>query len=385
MGLASGGGGHGVTVTRSRDPVTPSPMLARLGRPFRVLALETSADDTCAAIVDASRRVWSNVVVSQNHIHNQNGGIQPMLALQAHQRNMPTVVRRALTDARLEMADIDGVAFTRGPGLPGCLSVCLNAAKTLAAAHNKPLVGVHHMQAHALTPNLTRDTPLPFPYLSLLVSGGHTMIVLIQSHVDFRILCNTVDRSIGSTIDRVVTLLNIPWTADGPGPGLEKFCAARAPEDSEPVLKYDPPIPMPGKPAFSFAGLHSWVERTVAAAGGLQHANRPAIARAFQTAAFKQLQVKLQLVLQSHGHAVRHVVVSGGVASNSQLRNRLKSSVRGPIEFIFPEPALCTDNAAMIAWASMHRFLAGDHDDYDIDPVPTWSLDELKNPPQPKV
>ncbi|KAJ6497889.1 Gcp-like domain-containing protein [Mycena sanguinolenta] len=351
-----------------------------LGRPFRVLALESSADDTCAAIVDASRRVWSNVVVSQNNIHRVNGGIQPMIALLAHQRNMPSAVRRALADARLEMADIDGVAFTRGPGLPGCLSVCLNAAKTLAAAHNKPLVGVHHMQAHALTPNLTRDTPLSFPYLSLLVSGGHTMIVLVQSHVDFRVLCNTVDRSIGSTIDRVVTLLDIPWADTGPGPGLEKFCASPTLQDSD-APKYDPPIPMPGKRAFSFAGLHSWVERTVAAAGGLEHVNKLALARAFQTAAFKQLQVKLQLVLQTHGHAVRQVVVSGGVASNAELRHRLKTFVRGPIEFVFPEPALCTDNAAMIAWASMHRFLAEDHDDYDIDPVPTWSLDDLRNPP----
>ncbi|KAF7362052.1 tRNA N6-adenosine threonylcarbamoyltransferase, mitochondrial [Mycena venus] len=359
-------------------------MLARLGRPFRVLALETSADDTCAAIVDASRRVWSNVVVPQNYIHEAMGGIQPMVALLAHQRNIPTVVQRALTEAKLEMADIDGVAFTRGPGIPGCLSVCLNAAKTLAAANNKPLVGVHHMQAHALTPHLTLDSPPSFPFLSVLVSGGHTMIVLVSSLVDFRILCNTVDRSIGATIDRVVTLLKIPWTDKGPGPGLEKFCAERAPEDSGPAPKYDPPVPMPGKLAFSYAGLHSWVERTVSAAGGVEHVNRHALARAFQNSAFEQLETKLQLALRAHGHAVRHVVVSGGVASNLHLRQRLKRSVRGPVEFIFPEPALCTDNAAMIAWASMHRFLAGDHDDYAIDPLPAWSLDELKNPPPNK-
>ncbi|KAF8170204.1 Gcp-like domain-containing protein [Mycena galopus ATCC 62051] len=323
-------------------------MLARsLARPFRVLALETSADDTCAAIVDASRRVWSNVVVSQNHIHQEKGGIQPMVALLAHQRQIPSVVRRALTEAKLEMADIDGVAFTRGPGLPGCLSVGLNAAKTLAAVHNKPLVGVHHMQAHALTPNLTLASPLPFPFLSLLVSGGHTMIVLVKSHDKFKIVCNTVDRSIGATIDRVVTLLDIPWTDMGPGPGLEKFCAEHASEDSD-NYEFDlPAVPMAGRAAFSYAGLHSWVERTVTAAGGLHRVNRPALARAFQKMAFKQLQVKLQLVLQTHGHSVRHIVVSGGVASNGDLRHRLKSQVRGPVEFIFPEPYLCTGTLAL--------------------------------------
>ncbi|KAJ6593703.1 glycoprotease family-domain-containing protein [Mycena capillaripes] len=359
-------------------------MLARtLGRPFRVLAIESSADDTCAAVVDASRRIWSNVVVSQNHLHEAEGGIQPLVALLAHQRNMPSVVRRALTEAKLEMADIDGVAFTRGPGLPGCLSVGFNAAKTLAAANNKPIVGVHHMQAHALTSHLTSNSPPKFPFLSLLVSGGHTMIVLVSSLVDFRILVDTVDRSIGSTIDRVVTLLKIEWTDKGPGPGLERFCAQPAPKDDSP--KYEPPIPMPGRLAFSFAGLHSWVERTVSGAGGLDNVNKHALARAFQDAAFEQLDTKLLLALRwcrTHGYSVQHVVVSGGVASNQRLRDRLHGRLGAtPIQLVFPDPALCTDNAVMIAWASMHRFLAGDHDDYAIDPLPSWSLNDLQNPP----
>ncbi|KAK7057393.1 mitochondrial tRNA N6-adenosine threonylcarbamoyltransferase [Favolaschia claudopus] len=354
-------------------------------RPFRVLALETSADDSCVAIVDASRRIFSNIVHSQNSLHQPQGGIHPMLAMLAHQRNLPTALRRALTEAKLEMADIDGIAFTRGPGLPGCLSVCLNAAKALAAAHNKPLVGVHHMQAHTLTPHLTLDSPPSFPFLSLLVSGGHTMIVLVSSLTEFRVLCNTVDRSIGATIDRVVTLLKIPWTEKGPGAGLEKFCAETAEEDSEHVPEYSPPTPMPGKLAFSYSGLHSWVERTVFAAGGLENVNRRALARAFQNAAFEQLETKLSLVLRSYGHGVRHIVVSGGVASNTLLRQRLKRSARDPVEFIFPDPALCTDNAAMIAWASMHRFLAGSHDDFSINPLPVWSLADLNNPPIPDL
>ncbi|CAK5281378.1 unnamed protein product [Mycena citricolor] len=338
-------------------------MNAVLRHPFRVLALESSADDTCAAVVDASRRIWSNVVCRQNDLHERDGGIHPLIALRAHQRNMPSAVQRALREAKLEMSDIDGVAFTRGPGLPGCLSVATNAAKTLAAACNKPLVGVHHMQAHALTASLTCDIPPKFPFLTLLVSGGHTMIVLATSLTGFRIVATTADKSIGSAIDRVVTLLQIKWTSLGPGAGLEKYCAEPGVGSEGPEPEYHAPNPMPGKLAFSYAGLHSWVERTVAAA------------------AFAHLEAKLLLALklcQSEGHVIRQVVVSGGVASNTLLRERQASLPCCAVAFISS-----IDNAAMIAWASMHRFLAGDHDDYSIHPVPSWSLQDILNPPEP--
>ncbi|KAJ7782860.1 glycoprotease family-domain-containing protein [Mycena metata] len=362
-----------------------SRIVRSLGRPFRVLALESSADDTCAAVVDSSRRIWSNVIHSQHELHQAAGGIQPLVALLAHQRNMPSVVQRALAEAKLEMADIDGVAFTRGPGIPGCLSVCCNAAKTLAAATNKPLVGVHHMQAHTLTPELTSSTPPQFPFLSLLVSGGHTMIVHVLSRTEFRILVNTVDKSIGAAIDRVVTLLKIPWTELGPGPGLESFCAEGGPNN--PDVHYPPPEIMRGQLAFSYAGLHSWVERTIRSSGGLENVDRRVLARTFQAAAFDQLGDKLLLAINRcrvHGRPVKELVVSGGVASNTALRLRLQQYLQRSkthITAVFPDPALCVDNAAMIAWASMHRFEAGDHDDYSIDPLPSWSLDALTNPP----
>ncbi|KAJ7755697.1 glycoprotease family-domain-containing protein [Mycena maculata] len=372
-------------------------------RPFRVLALETSADDTCAAIVDSSRRIWSNVVVNQHYLHEGYGGIQPLVAMHAHQRNIPTVVRQALTDANLQMADIDGVAFTRGPGplttlfftafslvpgLPGCLSIGLNAAKTLAAATCKPLVGVHHMQAHALTAHLTTDPAPEFPFLTLLVSGGHTMIVLATSMHEFRIIANTVDRSIGSTIDRCATLLQIKWPQDlGPGPGLERFCAEDVPDEAG-APHFQAPTIMRGQLAFSFTALHSWVERTINAAGGTEHVPRRALARAFQNAAFAELETKLLLALkwcETHHHAVRHLVVSGGVASNTLLRQRLKTCVSRTrfmeMKLVFPDPSFCTDNAAMIAWASMHRFLAQDHDQFTIAPLPKWSIEAIRNPP----
>ncbi|KAJ7675093.1 Gcp-like domain-containing protein [Mycena rosella] len=358
-------------------------MFRLASRAFRVLAIESSADDTCAAVVDASRRVWSNVVVKQHHLHVANGGIQPLVAMLAHQRNMPAAVKQALTDANLDIADIDGIAFTRGPGLSGCLSVACNAAKTLAAVHNKPLVGVHHMQAHALTVHLTMPSPPPFPCLTLLVSGGHTMIVLATSLVDFRILATTADKSIGSTIDRVVTILNIPWSELGPGPGLEAYCAEPVPDEEGP--SYEPPMPMPGKLAFSYSGLHSWLERTVHAAGGIENVvNKRALARAFQNAAFAHLEAKLLLALKwckNNDHDVHHVVMSGGVASNQLLRQRLKTCLSrfDSMELVFPEPALCTDNAVMIAWASMHRFLAKDHDSYEIHPLPGWNIEDIQS------
>ncbi|KAJ6558572.1 glycoprotease family-domain-containing protein [Mycena vulgaris] len=357
-------------------------------RPFRVLAIESSADDTCAAVVDASRRIWSNVVVKQHDLHQMTGGIQPRVAMLAHQRNMPGAVRQALTEANLEIGDVDGIAFTRGPGLPGCLSVACNAAKTLAAVHNKPLVGVHHMQAHALTAHLTSSPPPQFPSLSLLVSGGHTMIVLTTSLVDFRVLATTLDKSVGSAIDRVVTLLKIEWSDLGPGPALEAYCAEQVPDEEGAC--YEPTIPVPGKLAFSYSGLHSFVERAISAAGGLENVNKRALARAFQTSAFAQIEAKLLLALKwcaQHDHEIRSVVVSGGVASNSLLRQRLKNCLSGfeNMELVFPEPALCTDNAVMIAWASMHRFLANDHDDYTIGPLPEWNLENLRNPPEYKV
>ncbi|KAJ7497128.1 Gcp-like domain-containing protein [Mycena latifolia] len=360
----------------------------RSARPFRVLALESSADDTCAAVVDADRRIWSNVVVKQNHLHEQLGGIQPLVALLAHQRNMPRAVKQALTDARMDISDIDGIAFTRGPGISGCLSVACNAAKTLAAVHNKPVVGVHHMQAHALTVNLTSSSPPQFPSLTLLVSGGHTMIVLATSIVDFRILATTADKSVGSTIDRVVTLLKIKWSELGPGPALEAYCAEPVPDEEG--ASYEPPITMPGRLAFSFSGLHSWVERAIHAAGGVENVRKRALARAFQNAAFAQIEDKLRLALKwcgKHDYDVRTVVVSGGVASNSLLRQRLKTFLSGydSMELVVPEPALCTDNAVMIAWASMHRFVAQDHDDYEIAPLPDWSLEELQHPPHQGV
>ncbi|TFK75318.1 peptidase M22, glycoprotease [Pluteus cervinus] len=360
---------------------------SRIRRPFTVLAVESSADDTCAAVVRSNREILSNVVIKQNHLHESYGGIHPMIAIEAHQQNMPLAVQRALRDANVDITrDIDGIAFTRGPGIGGCLSVGSNAAKTLASALNKPVVGVHHMQAHALTSVLTSGPDVPrFPFLTLLVSGGHTLLLLATSEKSFRALATTRDESIGRAFDKVSRMLELKWSTGGPGAALEKFCEA-APTSTLPGVPALP-LPMPKKLAFSYAALHSHVERYIHACGGSQNLDLPtrqALACAFQTAAAAQLEEKLLLAIEwCNANAIRvgHVVVSGGVASNIFIRKRLEAclTIAGEeqISLVCPPPHLCTDNAVMIGWASMTRFLQGDHDEYTIGLRPKWNIEEL--------
>ncbi|THV06781.1 peptidase M22, glycoprotease [Dendrothele bispora CBS 962.96] len=361
-------------------------MLRLFRRPLTILAFESSADDTCAAVLTSTRKILSNVVIKQHEVHESWGGIHPAAAVMAHQRNMPIAAKRALTEAGLDISQVDGIAFTRGPGIGGCLGVSCNAAKTLAAVHNKPVVGVHHMQAHALTPLLTSWPDVPsFPFLTFLVSGGHTLLVLAESLTSFKIIATTRDESIGRTFDKVSRMLELSWDGIGPGAALERFCAGPE-QGSLPDGFYPFPRPMPGQLAFSYASLHSHVERYLHFNGGIESVSLPsklAIARSFQLAAFSQLEDKLLLALQwcaNKSLDVRHLVVSGGVASNTLLRERLNACLKNaptPLSVIFPPPSLCTDNAVMIAWASMHRFLAHDYDDYSINPRAKWSIEEL--------
>ncbi|KAI0769577.1 glycoprotease [Trametes elegans] len=383
-----------------RPFVTRPPRLVGV-RYFTVLALESSADDTCAAVVTSDRKILSNVVVNQQAFLEEYGGIHPFVAIHAHQRNMPGALQRALREANLTVNEVDGIAFTRGPGIPGCLSVCGNAARSLAAALNKPLVGVHHMQAHALTPLLTSapsERP-EYPFLTILVSGGHTLLLLATSPSRFRILATTLDESIGNAYDKVARMLGVPFAGTSAGAALERYCASSLDPDSSaeaesagegevPEIKM--PRPMPGRLAFSYTGLHSTVERFLdARKGALNERTRLGLARSFQRAAVGQLEDKLVLGMRQCARQdiqVRSLVVSGGVASNSYLRERLRACLDAEspderISLVFPPPSLCTDNAVMIAWASMHRFLAGDTDAYSVESRPKWSLEELEDAP----
>ncbi|KAG8759272.1 hypothetical protein FRC14_006348 [Serendipita sp. 396] len=357
--------------------------------------MESSADDTCVAILDG-KRVLSNVVMKQHANHREFGGIHPAVAIEAHQRNMPRALRQALREANMKVQEVDGIAFTRGPGMGGCLSVSVNAAQNLAAALNKPMVGVHHMQAHALTSQFTNpEETHGYPFLTLLISGGHTMIVLVSSCQEFKILASTVDVAIGNAFDKTARMLNIsPDPGRGYGYALEKFCCSESwmsyhrgkgsTQYPFPPLAHNVPNPTQSH-VFSFSGLTAAVDRVIRS-NDFDEEGRRVVACAFQDAAFAQLELKLRGALkwcQGKGISIGSVVISGGVASNVTLRQRLDSSFKhkdrygNSLKFVFPPPEFCTDNAAMIAWASMYRFLGGDIDEYGIQPLPKWSIEEL--------
>lgn len=348
-------------------------------RPVRILGLESSADDTCAAIVDSTRNVLSNVVIRQDDLLARWGGIHPLHATARHQRNMPKAIRQCLDEARLEVSDVDAIAYTRGPGMPSCLGACALAAKTLSAAYNKPLIGVHHMQAHALTVGLTETTPPGYPFLTLLVSGGHTLLLLAESAFKFKLLATSDDDSIGDAYDKVTRMLDIPWgNARSGGQALEEFVQARPAS----TLDLAFPIPAPRELIFSYSGLKSAVKREIEK-GRDDTERKRSIAGAFQKAAVGQLTSKTALALQQlDGVALTSLVVSGGVASNAYLRQEMRRCLdengRQDMRLLFPPPALCTDNAVMIAWAAFERYDRGMWDTFDSPLRAKWSLEECE-------
>ncbi|GAA5994132.1 hypothetical protein JCM11641_003832 [Rhodosporidiobolus odoratus] len=376
---------------------------ATSSRPLVVLGLESSADDTCASVVTSPREILSNVVLKQSNIHEAYGGIHPLHAQEAHQRNMPLGIQQALRDANVGLSDLDGIAFTRGPGMYGCLSVCAGAAKALAAATGKPLLGVHHMQAHALTPFLTASAashPSPsFPFLTLLLSGGHTLLLNCTSYSSFKILATTHDESIGACFDKASRDMEISWAlgAGSPGAALEKFAwpglslqgteeVGEGEVEGEKEVAF--PTPFRSELAFSYAGLRSALTRILAKtpAKEMPEARKRSLARSFMLAGFRQIEDKVELALklrQQRGEdRVKGLVVSGGVASNLILRERLRIRLDElgypDMPLIFPPPKYCTDNAAMIAFVGLLRLQRGLVDPLTVMQKSMWSVEECE-------
>ncbi|GAA5966397.1 hypothetical protein JCM3765_005089 [Sporobolomyces pararoseus] len=367
-------------------------------KPLLVLGLESSADDSCASVVSSTREILSNVVLKQSKIHESFGGIHPLHAQEAHQRNLPLAIKGALEEAKVRLDDLDGIAFTRGPGMYGCLSVCAGSAKALAAASGKPLIGVHHMQAHALTPFLTASetSPAPlFPFLTFLLSGGHTLLLLCTSPNQFRILATTHDESIGQSFDKAARDLEIPWELGrgSPGAALESFAfnplSPEASKNSSQVKNYDFPVPFRNQLSFSYAGLRSALTRIISSTpvSSMSLPQKQSIAKGFMVAAFKQVEEKLGMGLKQieveEGIQVEGLVVSGGVASNTYLRTQLRKkldqlSPDRVIPLHFPPPSLCTDNAAMIAWVGLERLERGRIDSLEVMQKSKWGIEECE-------
>jgi len=350
---------------------------------IRVLGIETSCDETAASVVEAGDdgqgRILSNVVLSQIAEHAIYGGVVPEIAARAHVEALDGIVEAALVEAGTSLGEVDAVAATAGPGLVGGLIVGLMTAKAIAAAAEKPLLAINHLEGHALTARLTDG--IAFPYLLLLVSGGHTQIVLVKGVGDYQRWATTIDDALGEAFDKTAKLLGLPYPG---GPNVEKAAAKGN------AARFDFPRPMKGsaQPDFSFSGLKTAVRQAATAISPLTDQDVSDICAAFQAAVADALADRVKRALTRFREAFASVdkpvlVVAGGVAANQSIRAELERLCeRHGFRFLAPPHVLCTDNAAMIAWAGAERLragLAGD-DAMQFAPRSRWPLDEVSMP-----
>jgi N6-L-threonylcarbamoyladenine synthase len=328
-----------------------------------ILGLESSCDDSAAALVTGDRHILAQAVVGQNSAHRPYGGVVPEIAARAHVEILPRLIEQVLGEARMAIGDVDAIAATAGPGLIGGVMVALLAAKGLALAASKPLIAVNHLEGHALSPRLV-DPDLGFPYLLLLVSGGHCQLLEVRGVGRYRRLATTIDDAAGEAFDKAAKLLALEYPG---GPAIE----ALARNGNSSAVPLPRPLVGSGEPHFSFAGLKSAVQRAVASA---EFAHED-IAASFQQAVVDCLVDRTALAL--HNSDAPALVMAGGVAANSAIRSALANlALRKGRRFSVPPAWLCTDNAAMIAWAGAERFAAGKFDALDAPARARWPLDE---------
>lgn len=343
-----------------------------------VLGIETSCDETAAAVVRGDGTVLSEVVLSQLDEHRPFGGVVPEIAARSHLDHIDRLVAEAMDSAGIGFADLSAVAATGGPGLIGGVIVGVMTAKAICAVHNLPFVAVNHLEGHALTPRLSDD--VPFPYLLLLVSGGHCQILAVEGVGQYRRLGTTIDDAAGEAFDKVAKMLGLGYPG---GP------AVQAAAERGDAMRFTLPRPMKGRPGcdFSFSGLKTAVRQTVEKLppGPLSEADKDDLAAAFQLAMVDSTGDRVKRAItrfRDQWPNGRHLVVAGGVAANTALRTRLMALAdQGGLSFVAPPLRWCTDNAAMIAWAGLEHLRLGHTDDLDFKPRPRWPLD----PDAPKV
>jgi N6-L-threonylcarbamoyladenine synthase len=342
------------------------------------LGIETSCDETAAAIVDGDRRILSSVVASQLDRHHLYGGVVPEVAARAHLELLQGLVREALAGAKLGFEDLDLIAATTGPGLIGGVIVGSTFGKTLALARDLPFLAVNHLEGHALSPRLSDD--VAFPYLLLLVSGGHCQLLAVEGVGRYRRYGTTIDDAAGEAFDKAAKKLGLGFPG---GPAIERAATAGD------AKRFPLPRPMLGRPGcdFSFSGLKTAVAHAVDALGHKPTAQDQAdLAASFQESVAASLADRTKNALRrfAEEHGPGHtLVVAGGVAANSRLREVLAGLARAhDARFVAPPLALCTDNAAMIAWAGIERRRLGEEDGLDAAPRPRWPLD-AEAPPAP--
>lgn len=336
-----------------------------------ILGLETSCDETGVALYDTNRGLLAHALFSQVDIHVEYGGVVPELASRDHVRKTLPLVEQVMREAGVSASDIDGVAYTAGPGLVGALMVGATLAKSLAFGWGVPALGVHHMEGHLLAPMLEDERP-DFPFVALLVSGGHTQLVRVDGIGQYRLLGESLDDAAGEAFDKTAKMLGLPYPG---GPHVAKLALQGDPD------RFDFPRPMVNRPGldFSFSGLKTYTLNTVAecrAAGQLSDQDRADIARAFEEAVVGTLVIKCRRALQQEG--LKTLVMAGGVSANSNLRAALKKALaKEQARVFYPAPQFCTDNGAMIAYAGAQRMQAGQVDGEDLRVRPRWPMDEL--------
>lgn len=334
---------------------------------MRVLGIESSCDETGIAIYDDAAGILSHQLYSQVKLHADYGGVVPELASRDHVRKMLPLIQAALAEAQCGPDDIDGIAYTAGPGLVGALMVGATVGRSLALAWNKPAVAVHHMEGHLLAPMLETPTPA-FPFLALLVSGGHTLLVRVDGIGQYRILGESIDDAAGEAFDKTAKLLGLDYPG---GARLAKLATLGTPG------RFVFPRPMTDRPGldFSFSGLKTFAANTIHAEGQDEQ-TRADIAHAFQTAVVDTLAIKCRRALKETG--LRRLVIAGGVSANIQLREQLANmmaELKG--EVFYPRTEYCTDNGAMIAYAGLQRLRAGQVTGLEIRVFPRWNLEAL--------
>lgn len=327
-----------------------------------ILGLETSCDETAAAVVAEGGDILSNIVASQVEIHARYGGVFPEIASRQHIRDILPVIEEALGQAKMGLGQLDSIAVTIGPGLAGSLVVGVNAAKGLALALNLPLIGINHLEAHIYT-IWTQGAEIEFPLLCLIASGGHTNLVLMSGHCQYEPLGQTLDDAAGEAFDKVARLLGLGYPG---GPAIQE-----AAKEGDPSAFDLPRAWLPGTHNFSFSGLKTAVLYLVR---GLEEERKELpladLAASFQAAVVDVLVEKTRLAAQEYG--VKQVLLVGGVAANTLLRQEMKERIE--VSVLCPPPKLCTDNAVGVAAAGWYRLQAGERSGWDLDVVPSLRL-----------